>query len=72
VHGFEPIAGERAMLGNGVQAQVGKLVLLEVGPGGLDRIEFRHTRQQGCHGDVAIQHSESGIELSAATNGRRS
>jgi hypothetical protein len=69
LHGLEAVSGELADFANGVQAQVGDLVFLQVGPDGFDRIEFWGIRRQTRDSDMAVQLFEPGIELAAAMNG---
>lgn len=70
LHGFEPIASELADFANGVEAQISDLVLLEIGPDRLDRIEFRGVGRQARNRDMAVQFFQPGIELAAAMDGR--
>ena len=68
LHGLEPIAGELTDFADGVQAQMGDLILLEVSPDGLNRIEFRDIRRETRDRDMAVQLFEPGREFSAAMN----
>jgi hypothetical protein len=41
LHGLEAVTGDLTDLANGIEAQVGDLVLLEISPDGLHWVEFR-------------------------------
>jgi len=69
LHGLEAIASELADFANAVQAKVGDLMFLEIGPDRLDRIEFGSVGRQACNGDVAIQLLEPGLDLATAMGG---
>ena len=69
LHGLEPVAGELADLPDGVQAQVGDLVFLQIGPDRLDRIEFRRVGRQAGDSDVAVQFLQPCLDQTRAVRG---
>ena len=46
LHGLEPITGELTDFADGVEAQIGDLMLLEIGPDRFNRIEFGSVGRQ--------------------------
>src|SRR5487761_2001905 len=69
LHGLESVASELADFANAVQAKVGDLVFLEVGPDRLYRIEFRRVGWKSSNGDVSVQFFEPCVDLAAAMSG---
>lgn len=69
LHRLEPIAGELADFANGAEAQIGDLMLLEIGPDRLNRIEFRGIGRQARNRKMAVQFFQPGVEFSAAMDG---
>lgn len=66
LHGLEPIAGELTDFADGVEAQIGNLMLLEIRPDRFNRIEFGGVGRQACNRDMSVQLFEAGADLAAA------
>ena len=69
LHRLEAVAGELADFADGVEAQIGDLVLFEIGPDRLNGIEFRGIGRQARNRNMAVQLYEPGVEFSAAMDG---
>jgi len=69
LHGFEAVTCELADLTDGVAAQVGDLMLLEVGPDRLNRIELRSVGGQSGHGHRSVLIFQPSLDLVAAMRG---
>ena len=69
LHRLEVVAGELADFADGVEAQIGDLVLFEIGPDRLNGIEFRGIGRQARNRNMAVQLYEPGVEFSAAMDG---
>jgi len=69
LHGLETVACELADLADGVTAQVGNLVLLEVSPDRLNRIEFGSVGRQAGNGQRSILILQPRLDLAAAVDG---
>ena len=68
LHGFEPITGELTDFADGVEAQIGNLMLLEIGPDRFNRIEFGGVGWQARHRNMSVQFFQPGADLAAAMN----
>lgn len=66
LHGLEPITGELTDLADCVEAQIGNLMLLEIGPDRFNRIEFGGVSRQACNRDMSVQFFQPGANLAAA------
>jgi len=66
LHGLEAVACELADLTDGAAAQVGNLVLLEVSPDRLNRIEFWSVRRQAGNGQRSILMLQPRVDFAAA------
>lgn len=69
LHRLEPIAGERANFANGIEAQIGDLMLLEIGPDCLNRVEFGSVGRQARNRNMSVQVFQPRVEFAAAMNG---
>src|SRR3954464_3564379 len=69
LHGLEAVACKLADLADGVTAQVGNLVLLEVSPDRLNRIEFGSVGRQAGNGQRSILILQPRLDLAAAADG---
>ena len=54
LHGLEPITGELTDFADGVEGQIGDLMLLEIGPDGFNRIEFGGVGRQARNRDMSV------------------
>jgi hypothetical protein len=70
LHGLEPVAGELTDFADGVEAQIGNLMLLEIGPDRFNRIEFGGVGWQARHRDMSVQFFQPGADLAAAMDRR--
>lgn len=70
LHGLEPIAGELTDFADGVEAQIGNLMLLEIGPDRFNRIKFGGIGRQARHRNMSVQLFQPGADLAAAMDRR--
>ena len=70
LHGLEPITGELTDFADGVEAQIGDLMLLEIGPDRFNRIEFGGVGGQVRNRDMFVQLFQPGVDLAAAMDCR--
>lgn len=69
LHRLEPIAGELANFANGVEAQISDLMLLEIGPDRLNRIELGSIGRQACNRNMSVQVFQPRVEFAASMDG---
>ena len=70
LHGLESVAGELTDFADGVEAQIGDLMLLEIGPDRFNRIEFGGVGRQARNRDMSVQFFQPGADLAAAMDCR--